>query len=723
MALARTFAIMMAGETLWAAGAALEPSVVELSLKRLFLDVRLLGTFIAVLGLVAFVLRYTGLGHWLDVRRFGVVCAAAIPLLLLAWTNPFHHLFWKSLTNETVAGAEIALRSFGPGFWATTAYCYALAAFSTGLLVQAVARFRGFYRAQAALMLFGVLLPWTIDILDTNGVFGFIPVDLVSSSFAVTGLTFLPALLRFHLLDLTPIAWATVVELMEDPVIVMDSRARVVALNPAARRLVGRGESSILGVDAATVFHDWTDLAKRLSALGPREVESFEIHRPAGDEPLVYSARLSRLDPGRGHSGWVLALREITNLRRSEQERAAMLSVQRACVEAEAANQAKDRFIATLSHELRTPLTPVLSTVTAMLDDPSTLASMRSALEMIRRNTALEARLIDDLLDLTRIEQGKLHLLREAIDAHEQIDRIIEMCGDDAHSANVTLISQLKAEVHHVDADPARFQQVLWNLLKNAIKFTPPGETIIIRSSNREKATATTDLPWLVIKVVDRGIGIEPEMLEKIFNPFEQGAQASERRSGGLGLGLAISRSIAVQHGGSLTASSQGKGKGATFTLEMSTVAPPVLLASTEQQPPKIPSVHRPLRILLVEDNKDTLKFISESLMKQGHDVRTASDLAHALRVVAETDFELLISDLELPDGSGLDLMWKMRERGEVMGIAVSGFGTSEDISLSRAAGFARHLTKPFEFRSLEEAIEQVAAGNRSSEQPEIDGD
>ena len=238
-----------------------------------------------------------------------------------------------------------------------------------------------------------------------------------------------------------------------------------------------------------------------------------------------------------------------------------------------------------------------------------------------------------------------------------------------------------------------------------------PGETITIRSQTRAEAQAPSERPWLVIQVVDRGIGIEPDLLQKIFNPFEQGGPASERRFGGLGLGLAISRSIALQHGGCLTASSEGSGMGATFTLEFPTVASPAFPTETQTPLPDVVTVHRPLRILLVEDNKDTLKYLSESLIKQGHDVRTASDLAHALRVVAESDFEMLISDIELPDGSGLDLMWKLRSMGDVMGIAVSGFGTSDDISLSHSAGFARHLTKPFEFRRLEEAIQQVAAG------------
>ena len=212
MPMAPAFAVMMAGETAWALGAALEPMVIDLAIKRLCIDLRLLGTLTALLGLLAFVLRYTGRLAWLDVRRFGLIAAPGILLVGLAWTDRWHHLYWTRLSNEKLGESWIAIRSFGPGFWAFFAYGYALVAVSTVLLGQAVVRSTGLYRAQAALMLFGVLLPWVVEIADMSHLFGFIPVDLVSMTFAVTGLTFLPALFRFRLLDLTPVAWAEVVE-------------------------------------------------------------------------------------------------------------------------------------------------------------------------------------------------------------------------------------------------------------------------------------------------------------------------------------------------------------------------------------------------------------------------------------------------------------------------------------------------------------------------------
>jgi nitrogen-specific signal transduction histidine kinase/CheY-like chemotaxis protein len=409
----------------------------------------------------------------------------------------------------------------------------------------------------------------------------------------------------------------------------------------------------------------------------------------------------------------VIVLRDIGERRRAERERARRIEEQAARAEAEATSRAKDRFLPVLSHELRTPLTPVLATVTALLDDRAAPAAVRPVFEMIRRNIEVEARLIDDLLDLTRIERGEFYLRREVIDAHDQVGRALEMCGHDAHDADVTLVSQLGAEAHHLDADPTRFQQVLWNLLKNAIKFSPPGGAVIVRSRNRaDPPCPGTGGPWLVIEVIDRGIGIGPDLLPRLFTPFEQGSPSIGRRFGGLGLGLAISRTIAERHGGRLTASSEGAGQGASFALEIPTVAAPASGVPVLLPPLGAAAGHRPLRILLVEDNKDTLRYLSLMLSRRGHEVRTAGTLADALRAVAETGFELVISDIELPDGTGLELMATLGGDGDVPGIALSGFGSHEDVGRSRSAGFAEHLTKPVDFRRLEETIERVVAGN-----------
>ncbi len=388
-----------------------------------------------------------------------------------------------------------------------------------------------------------------------------------------------------------------------------------------------------------------------------------------------------------------------------------MFREQVARTEAEAVIRAQDRFLATLSHELRTPLTPILATVTAMLDQPVSSAELPELLGMIRRNMVLEVRLIDDLLDLTRIRGGKLLLRREVVDAHELIQRVVEICSDDLRSGRLQPVLDLAARRSEVDVDPIRLQQVLWNLIKNAIKFTPPGGTVTVRSRDGGASPPDETGSGLVITVSDTGLGIAPDDLPRIFDLFEQGGAASARRSGGLGLGLTISRSIVEQHGGRLVAASAGKGLGATFTIELPPVdAPSTAALADEPLPPDVLIPQQLLTILLVEDNADTLNYLSKMLTLRGHRVHTAADFTTALQVAAEMEFDLLISDIELPDGSGLQLIRTLRSIRAIPAIALSGFGSSDDIEMSCSAGFSVHLTKPVNFLRLEEVIQHLAA-------------
>src|SRR6185369_12030125 len=229
---------------------------------------------------------------------------------------------------------------------------------------------------------------------------------------------------------------------------------------------------------------------------------------------------------------------------------------------AESANRAKDHFLAVLSHELRTPLAPVLSTVQLLEHKEGLPEDVREALAMIRRNVELEARLIDDLLDLTGITRGKLDLAFETVDVHQALREVLEICDRDLQAKRIAVTTELHAHRICVRADPARLQQVLWNVVKNAVKFSPEEGRILLRTSDGPGGTVE-------IAVTDSGIGIDPDVLPRIFDAFEQGSRDVTRMFGGLGLGLAISKALVDLHGGSLRAKSDGRGLGATFSLSL----------------------------------------------------------------------------------------------------------------------------------------------------------
>ncbi len=429
------------------------------------------------------------------------------------------------------------------------------------------------------------------------------------------------------------------------------------------------------------------------------EVE-FRIRRGVDSAYRWFLARgeLVRDDSGRVLK-WFGTWTDIDDQKRNEAE------LKRANELAETASRSKDQFLAMLSHELRTPLTPVLLIATASRDDPSTPEHLRPTFEMIRHNLELEARLIDDLLDVMRIIRGKLPYQFEVVDLNVQITRALEICGNEAEAKGLQLTADLQAAEHHVLADAARFQQVLWNLIKNAVKFTPRHGKITIRTRNVPDG--------LSIEVIDNGIGIDPKIIPLIFNAFEQGEDAITKRFGGLGLGLAISRSIVEGHNGRLTVSSPGRDQGATFTIELPvTKATPHPIADPDASDAAASEAlpdQADCQVLLVEDDVMTARIMAKLLRQNGYLVTTANTVADALGV-ADHEYNLIVSDIGLPDGTGLDLMRAIKLRRNVPAIALTGYGMEDDIRKSLEAGFVAHLTKPIDFAKLDLMIRKVTA-------------
>ncbi len=427
---------------------------------------------------------------------------------------------------------------------------------------------------------------------------------------------------------------------------------------------------------------------------GRFDIEYRTIGIADGEERWVAERGRAVLDSAGRIARFIGTMLDITAKKNAE------ILLERAKNEAEEANQAKDRFLAMLSHELRTPLTPVLMTIASLRREPNLSDDLRHDLEVLQRNVELEALLIDDLLDLTRIAHGKLELHNDAVDIHGTIEHALSISAGDLIGKKIQVIRHFDAREHHCWADPARLQQVFWNLVKNSAKFTPEGGRI-------EISTRNTAAHQIVVEIKDNGIGIEEKLMPRIFDAFEQGGGTITSKYGGLGLGLAICKRVIDLHSGSILAHSEGKGRGAIFTvtlnaMETSMLQGPVLFL--ESEPPRM----KHIQVLFVEDHEDTARVLGRILRNAGFDVSHAGTVADAQRLAASKRFNLLISDLGLPDGSGLDLMKALREAQGMKGIALSGFGTDEDVAASAAAGFAAHLTKPVDWERLRAEIEKL---------------
>jgi PAS domain S-box-containing protein len=405
-------------------------------------------------------------------------------------------------------------------------------------------------------------------------------------------------------------------------------------------------------------------------------------------------------------SGYVLEVnRDITARKHGQHQLEESFRREKAARElAEKANLAKDNFLASLSHELRTPLNPVLLIASDAADNPDLPVEIRNNFETIRKNIELEARLIDDLLDLTHITHGKLSLHFRDVDARMVLQEAIANVRSTVNAKQIQMAIDWSPEHSIVHGDEVRLQQVFWNVLKNAVKFTPPNGKISI------EAAITNG--QLSVRFTDTGIGMTQEEIGRIFDAFAQGDHTENgiHRFGGLGLGLAISRRLVEMHLGQIYAHSAGRDKGSTFVIELplaqkETISS-VLNENSSSNTVIFPSV-RSARILLVEDHEPTRITLAHLLTRRQYKVLAARSAAEARDISAREKVDLVISDVGLPDGNGNELMKELWERFGLKGIALTGYGMEHDVEDSLASGFVTHLIKPVNVRSLEKALEE----------------
>lgn len=487
-----------------------------------------------------------------------------------------------------------------------------------------------------------------------------------------------------------------------DAVVITDTSGRITFINRVTEQLTGWSALEAEGKPSAEVFRIVAEDHRRPLPDPVSEVlrEGRAATVPAGTLLIrrdgsvlaVNDSAAPIREPDGTVRGVVLVFQDFSTRREVERN---LLATQR---ELEEAASAKDRFLAMLSHELRTPLTPILATLSDWEINERLPPERRKELAIVRSNVRVQARLIDDLLDLSRVVHGKLQLAPEPLDIHPLLEATRELYEEPCRNRGIHLSLSPSASDSHIRGDPARLRQILWNVVGNAVKFCTRGDRILITSSNPEPGL-------LRVEMEDSGAGMTASTMARLFEPFIRGAESAAER--GLGLGLPIARALVEAQGGRLRAESAGLGAGSRFSLEFPAIAPPNV---TRRVP--APSLSGPQRILLVEDHADTVDVLTAILEKLGHSVRAGRSIAEGEHLVREAEFDLVLCDVGLPDGTGIEFLRILRRSSAAPAIALTGYGAPADVERCLAAGFSAHLTKPVDMDHLDAVIRRTVAAN-----------
>ena len=499
-----------------------------------------------------------------------------------------------------------------------------------------------------------------------------------------------------------------------DAMVIVDAAGAIVLVNAQTERMFGWPREELLGQGVEVLV----PARYRTSHVRHREAYGRSAHaRPMGAGLELYGVRkdgsefpveisLSPLDTAEGPLV-ASAIRDITDRKAAEQERARLLHERAAHAEA---NRIKDEFLATLSHELRTPLNAVLGWITLIRDGALDQQATRKALGTIERNARTQAVLIEDLLDVSRIVSGNLRLQVLPIDFCQVVENSVDVVrlAVEAKSLHLDVVFEHRPML--MMGDPDRLQQVVWNLLANAVKYSAPEGRVHLR--------VWMSPQHINLSVRDNGQGINPRFLPHVFDRFRMADSSSTRTGGGLGLGLAIVRSVVELHGGSVEAQSAGEGSGAMFSLSL-----PVAAASDDASPPfRSPdpaSADRldGLTVLVVDDQADERELLRTILVSRGADVRTAASADDALEQIQRDPPAVLVSDIAMPQQDGYALLRRLRllpgEARDVPAIAVTAHARAEDRMRALSAGFQSYLSKPIEHGRLVRAVKEVGKASR----------
>jgi PAS domain S-box-containing protein len=517
----------------------------------------------------------------------------------------------------------------------------------------------------------------------------------------------------------TDARFRVLLEAAPDAMIISDSQGQIVLVNAQTERLFGYPREELTGRPVEILIPPrYRDSHVRHRAGFGRSpgtrpmgmgLELFGCRRDGTEFPVEIS--LSPLVTEEGRFA-VAAVRDISERKQIELARAQLEQEQAARKNAEEANRLKDEFLATLSHELRTPLTAIVGWASMLRRKQLDPAMSEKALEAIERNAAAQTQLIGDILDISRIAVGKLRIAPEVINVADIAEAAITTVSPSAKAKAISVRPHIEPTGAVVHGDAARLQQVLWNLLSNAIKFTPRGGIVDV--------TVRSIHSVVEVRVTDTGIGIRADFLPHVFDMFRQGDASSTRAHGGLGLGLAIVRRLVELHGGTVAVESAGQGAGTTFTVHLPRAAISADLSPRAGSDPKVSAARllHGVRVAVVEDDEDSRELITTVIQHAGASVLPAANAKDGFQLIVQSRPDVLVSDIEMPGGSGYDLIRRVRALpadggGMTPALALTAYASPEDRLRALSAGFEAHLAKPVAPDTLTNAVATLAGIRR----------
>jgi PAS domain S-box-containing protein len=550
------FALLMAAAAEWALAYALSLISDGADLRLFWVKVRYLGIVIVPGAWLTFALFQTGRGKRVTQRNLILLTIEPLCILLLVWTNEWHHLYWAEVMQKLLGPFTVIEVTRGGFYWVHVAYSYLLIVYGSALFVQMVIHSPHLYRWQSLAVLFGAVGPLIGDVLSTFGLLASLSwLDLTPFFFTLTGLAMTWAFFRFRLLDIVPVARDAVIESMSDGVLVLDAENRIVDINPVAEGIINPTASEIIGQPAEQVLSQWPDLIELYRSVPETHTE---ISVGEGVVRAYFDLRISPLRDWRNRlTGRLIVFRDVT--KRKEMEKA----LQKAKEAAEAANRAKNDFISIVTHELRSPMSAIHGSATLLSDEGAGPVSEDQAefLEIIETNTRRMITLVMDLNDVSRIESGQLHLRLGAIPLTKIVEEVVRSTQpkivEKAHTLNLRITEDLPP----VWGDRVRLEQILTNLVSNACKFTPKGGEITI---SVKCVADRSDSKAVCVSVQDNGLGIKHEDQGKIFQKFFRAMDKRASEIPGSGLGLSITKSLVELQRGRIWFESEYS-RGSTF--------------------------------------------------------------------------------------------------------------------------------------------------------------